>query len=233
MIPESTQELAALYVFDLLEPAEARAFEAQLERDSELRQLVDELRGTAATLAHRAPLRGPSVELENRILSEIRAEKKIVNFPIWQAVVPWAIAAALAIFCGVLFLSQEQLKVELAEVSGRDPFANVQAFALESKFAEAPGATAVVVWDPEREQGVIKLTGVPAPKPGEDYQLWIIDPQYKTPVDGGIIPIRTDGISTVSFRGDRVVSDAEKFAISLEKKGGVPVAEGPIVMISN
>lgn len=232
MIAESTPELAALYVFDLLEPAEARAFEAQLERDSELRQLVAELRGTAASLAHRAPLRQPSIELENRILNEIRAEQKIVPFPLLKWV-PWAIAAALAIFCGVLINDQIGLEKDLAAAVEVNPLSNIEVSVLGSKFESAPSASAVVVWDPEKQAGVIKLTGVPEPDAGSDYQLWIIDPQYKTPVDGGIITVRTDGISTVSFHGDRVISDAEKFAISLEKKGGVPVAEGQIVMISN
>ncbi len=77
MMNEQTEEQASLYAFDLLEPAESSAFEAQLASDSELRRHVDELRELAAKFAHGAPLRQPPTHLEEKILGAIGAEKKV------------------------------------------------------------------------------------------------------------------------------------------------------------
>ena len=52
---EELEEQASLYVFGLLESAEAAAFERRLESDDEMRALVDKLDEAAAAIAHNAP----------------------------------------------------------------------------------------------------------------------------------------------------------------------------------
>jgi anti-sigma-K factor RskA len=39
------------------------------------------------------------------------------------------------------------------------------------------------------------------------------------------------GEAHVVFRADRPVRSAAKFAVSVERKGGVPAREGPIVLL--
>ena len=52
MIDEHRQDLAAEYALDALDPESTRAFEAMLAGDPELKALADDLRETAAALAH-------------------------------------------------------------------------------------------------------------------------------------------------------------------------------------
>jgi anti-sigma-K factor RskA len=80
---------------------------------------------------------------------------------------------------------------------------------------------------------VIKLANVPRAAAGKDYQLWIIDPKYPNPVSGGVVPVGADGLARVSFAPERSVKSADKFAISIEQEGGVPVGSGPIVLLGN
>jgi anti-sigma-K factor RskA len=51
------------------------------------------------------------------------------------------------------------------------------------------------------------------------------------PVDAGIVRVDSTGFAKVDFKPVTEVTDASKFALSVEKEGGVPKGEGPIVLI--
>ena len=67
-------------------------------------------------------------------------------------------------------------------------------------FAAQPGAPAgaqvVALWDPQRREGALHLAKLPEPGPDKDYQLWIITPESKQPLDAGVIPAASDGRAT-------------------------------------
>ena len=98
----------------------------------------------------------------------------------------------------------------------------------------SPAALAVAVWDPTREEGVLAVSRLPALASEKDYQLWVIDNQYPSPVSGGVFVVDpATGEARIVFRADKPVHSIAKFAVSLERKGGVPKPEGPIVLLSN
>ncbi len=109
MIDERHEELASLYAFDLLEGAERTQFEAELARNPQLQAVVQELRATAASLAHTAPPRQPPGALKQRVLASIAATStdtvpaapdniiRPVEFRRRSTFLPWAIAACLAL----------------------------------------------------------------------------------------------------------------------------------------
>jgi len=105
--------------------------------------------------------------------------------------------------------------------------------ALTSLLGNSPQALAIAVWDPTAQKGILKVSNLPAPAADRDYQLWVIDPQYATPVDGGVFHVdpRT-GEARIPFSAGKHIGLAQKFAGSVERKGGVPVHEGPIVLLS-
>jgi len=104
--------------------------------------------------------------------------------------------------------------------------------ALASLAGNSPEARAIAVWDPDRETGLLSVEKLPALASDQDYQLWIIDPAYKDPVNGGVFTVTDDGRAVLTFRPDQPVKAVAKFAVSLERKGGVPKAEGPILLLS-
>lgn len=87
------------------------------------------------------------------------------------------------------------------------------------------------VWDSESGSGLLKVSQIPQLEAGKDYQLWIVDPQYNTPVDGGVFQVDANGTATIRFQPGKKVDEVSAFAVSLERKGGVPVAEGPMVLV--
>jgi len=103
---------------------------------------------------------------------------------------------------------------------------------LASLLGNSPQAVAVAVWNPSSQEGILTVKKLPALAADKDYQLWVVDPQYSIPVDGGVFKVDpTTGEGRLIFHPNRPVQTAAKFAVSLERKGGVPKAEGPMVLI--
>jgi anti-sigma-K factor RskA len=103
--------------------------------------------------------------------------------------------------------------------------------ALASLAGNTKEAQVIAVWDPAQQTGLLTMEKLPAIADTQDYQIWIVDPAYKDPVNGGVFHVAADGKVTLAFKPDQPVTQAAAFAISLEKKGGVPKAEGPIVLL--
>ena len=263
MIAERQEELAALYALGLLEGTERSAFESELAGNPELAALVDSLSGTATHLAFAAPQLSPPPELKQRILS---ATAGSAAFPLLR-LVPWGLAAALAVATTWLSLHNLSLRAEnaslqterrLAEIAHRTAtnqlsersllaetmindlgrqlreqhdLTRLKITALASLAGNTPEAQAIAVWDPGRETGLLTVDHLPVIADNQDYQIWVIDPAYPIPVDGGVFKPGADGRAVLAFKGDKPVKGVAAFAISLEKKGGVPKAEGPIVLL--
>jgi len=87
------------------------------------------------------------------------------------------------------------------------------------------------VWNPEHQSGLLTIEKLPAIADTQDYQIWVVDPAYPIPVDGGVFKPGADGRAVLTFKGDKPIKTVSAFAISLEKKGGVPKAEGPILLL--
>jgi anti-sigma-K factor RskA len=123
------------------------------------------------------------------------------------------------------------LNGEIATLQKRDALAQVRIATLQSSVDAYKQGVAVVVWDSEKHQGVLKLEKMPPVEAGKDYQLWVVDPKQPAPVDAGIVRVDNAGFAKVDFKPVTDVTDVSKFALSVEKEGGVPKGEGPIVLI--
>jgi anti-sigma-K factor RskA len=276
-LDESHEELASLYAFGLLEGQELKQFEVTLASSPELRDLVNELTATSATLAHTAPVAAPLASLKARLLSRIATgpRGKIVPFRLsfW---LPLAAAAAFAlstvwlaqlnfitrtensllveqqaIAAATLQSSRNQLEAErlianqerrgaetriadlTLQMQEQSDLAQFKIATLASLLDNSPQALAVAIWNPSTQEGVLAVEKLPALAADRDYQLWVIDPQYPIPVDGGVFEVNpATGEARYQFKADRPVKAIAAFAVSLERKGGVPKAEGPMVLIS-
>ena len=91
----------------------------------------------------------------------------------------------------------------------------------------ADGASGEVVWSDRWQQGYLRVRGLAANDPqASQYQLWIFDatrdPRY--PVDGGVFDIRGAGEAFVAIRARLPVEQATRFAVTVERPGGVVVS---------
>jgi hypothetical protein len=112
---------------------------------------------------------------------------------------------------------------------GRD-LTRLQVSVLGSPAGHTQDTQAIAVWAPDQETGLLAVTGLPALPADKEYQIWVFDPASPQPVNGGVFTVSPTGQATLTFRPHQPVKHAAKIAISLSRKGGAPVIEGPIVL---
>lgn len=129
-----------------------------------------------------------------------------------------------------VFRERDALHARVAMLESRRSLDQLRIASLSSQLEQASYGFAV--FDPAADEGVIEVVNLPeldATK--QDYQLWVVDPQYPHPVDGGVFQVGADGHYRMRFHAKQPVAEVAAFAVSLERKGGVPVAEGPMVLV--
>ncbi len=234
MISEEQQDQATLYALGLLSSDEDAAFESELRASAELRDLVRELREAAGDLALTAPSRLPPALLKQRVMRQIEmGTERSAPRPTQHASlawIPWAIAAMLIVFCGILALDRARLERELADIRAADPLMQTTFFTLAPSAPAPADAKATVAWQPGRQSGVIRISNLPAPQPGRDYQLWAVDAAHKDPISAGVIRVDKNGVAQIRFKPVERAEQVKAFAVSLEREGGVPKKEGPILL---
>ena len=104
--------------------------------------------------------------------------------------------------------------------------------------APTPGntakAVAVALWDAAKQEGMLDVSKLPALAPGQDYQLWALDPQYSAPVSSGVFQVDpVTCTACVTFKTAKPIKSGVRFAVSLERKGGDITPHGPILLLSD
>ena len=95
--------------------------------------------------------------------------------------------------------------------------------------------TGEVVWNNRRQQGYLRLAGMPVNDAQTmQYQLWIVDPDRdKNPIDGGVfdIPVGQREV-LIPINAKLAVVEPKAFAITAEQPGGVVVSAGPLLVVA-
>ena len=185
------------------------------ERDRATRLASEKEREAAAAQAEAETLRGERDDLVQQVARWREREE------------------ALRVQNTTLAESRAELEKKVGQYEKLGGLSQLRVATLTSKIPTAPGAAATVVWDPEKQQGILKVANAPTLSGDKDYQLWLVDPSYKQPVDAGVFNVDEKGAIEFTFRPKLRVTSANAFAVSLERKGGVPKAEGPMVLVSN
>lgn len=85
----------------------------------------------------------------------------------------------------------------------------------------APPCSAKIYWDTKSKSVYIDARELPEPPKGKQYQLWYID--GKSVVDAGVFDM---GKKAAKLQKLKLVPNAQAFAVTLERYGGVPKSEG-------
>ena len=111
MSTDEKHELASLYAIGLLAGEELRAFELALIHDPALMTLVAEYAEASSLLALALPRQSAPAGLRQSLLDEAEARQaaqqpvRSGGLPAW---IPWSLAAALAVFCGITLVQKSQ-----------------------------------------------------------------------------------------------------------------------------
>jgi anti-sigma-K factor RskA len=125
-----------------------------------------------------------------------------------------------------------QLQGDMQQLASVNQSAQMKIATLQATVDNYKQGVAVVVWNSNTQTGVLKLEKMPPVEVGRDYQLWVVDPAQKTPVNAGVVKVDAQGFANIDFKPVVEIKAADHFAISVEKEGGVPENKGPIVLLS-
>jgi anti-sigma-K factor RskA len=117
-------------------------------------------------------------------------------------------------------------------VPSSDRFAQTSLEPLLPTTNAPPRAAAAAAFDLISQQGVLEVQDLP-PLQVQDYQLWLFDPRFSTPVSAGIFGTDAQGRARYQYRSTFNLQSVAGFAISVERKGGSPAPQGPIVMVTH
>lgn len=113
------------------------------------------------------------------------------------------------------------LLAQIDTLEQKDMLAQTQIAVLGSQLKDRPQAVAVSLWNQERQDGLLVVENLPVLEAGKDYQLWVLDPSIAAPVSAGVFKVDAEGKVRITFKPDQAIANAAKFAVSLEKEGGV------------
>lgn len=250
--PNQDESLALDFVLGNLPDDQRRLAEIRLANDAAFREEVAVLEDSFSIFTLSAEAKSPRPDLRDELMRRIGGgeipepveseipenlvkirESNVANVREIAAWVAAVLFGAFGIYTWSLLTSSQQEVVQLrAEVQDAREYAKLEIESLKATIGEYEKGVAVVIWDQDSQSGVLKLEQMPPLKQDQDYQLWVVDPNYQNPVDSGVITMGPDGFAQVKFKPRDEITSAQKFAISVEKKGGVPVAQGPIVLLS-
>lgn len=223
-----THELIAAYALDALDEPERRHVEELLATSEEAREELRSFSEVAAALAVGVAGPEPPPELRERIVTEARAEGRVVvpferparrRPPIVPALSFAAAAAAVvAVGLGAWGMSLDgELEDARAALALQEQTAAVLADPAAIDVDLAAGDGRLVVDDGGR--AVLVVDGLARAPEGQTYQVWVVE--NGAPRPAGLFP--GSGGQDVILVSDRVSSGAV-VAVTVEKAGG---AEAP------
>ena len=178
-----------------------------VEVQRQVLQRIEDLNRQTAALTNQ--LRQQQAETERRVLAfrdegdQLRREKKVLEV---------ALAGAFA--------------------GNADHLATARIAVLRPTAGGPAGAVGASVWSALDQRGLLVLEGLPQLPASQGYQLWLIDRQIAAPVSAGVLPEAAGGGLRVQFSASVRVDAAERFAISVEPRGG-SASPTRVVMASN
>ncbi|MHC5538287.1 anti-sigma factor [Singulisphaera rosea] len=148
---------------------------------------------------------------------------------------PWLISAACMVITATSLMSAGRFGVRetapMSIVESRNQLLATATDLIRADWSDGPtpfsGVSGEVDWSTSQQRGFLSFRGMPVNKASvEQYQLWIFDRNQdeKTPIDGGVFDISSQGEVLVPIRAALKVRDPYLFAVTVEKPGGVVVS---------
>ncbi|HKQ39012.1 MAG TPA: anti-sigma factor [Verrucomicrobiae bacterium] len=94
-------------------------------------------------------------------------------------------------------------------------------------------ASASALYDLHEQRGMLVTENLSPLPPDREYQLWLLDPNINGPVSGGTFRVNERGGVRTEYKAVTQLKSPDRFAISIERKGGSTVPQGRFVLTSN
>jgi anti-sigma factor RsiW len=207
---DSHQEDVGAYLLGALEPAEQASFEGHLAGCPECRAEVEQLRVAADALPRSVEPFAPPPSLKRSLMEAVREDARPAREPflarLFAGIRPqFALAGAAAALIVAIVVG--------TQLSGGNDGQRVVTAVIDR--SRVPAATATVTVPKDRSgPAQLRVTGMPAPKAGQVYEIWLKrgdqvqpGPLFNTDRSGngaGAIPDDLQGVSAVLVTREHV-----------------------------
>jgi hypothetical protein len=98
----------------------------------------------------------------------------------------------------------------------------------------ASASLAVAVWDTDSQAGELVVWALPTLPPDKSYQLWLFDSAHPYGASLAVFAVDSGAAEIlVPFKLNRASASDARYKVVLERRGGAPVPEGPVVLASH
>jgi anti-sigma-K factor RskA len=245
---ERLADLLAQHATEGLDAEARQEMDEALRRDASIDPDAAELAAAAADLAFieeqgaqamPADLARKLVDLGERELADRSAPAPMsmpAGLPWSQRTggIGWFVAAAAVLLAAMLFVTQKPPLPENARTAMLAEVPDAIQVEWTIKTDDYKTVTGDVVWSDSRQEGYMRLVGMPVNDPDkQQYQLWIVDPDRdERPVDGGVFDVSDAGEVIIPIDAKLAVDNPKAFAITVEKPGGVVKSAGPLQVVA-
>jgi anti-sigma factor RsiW len=217
------QDDAGAFVLGALEPAEHAAFEQHLAGCPECRDEVEQLRMAVDALPRSVEPFAAPPSLKRSLMQAVREDVKPARRPLLERLRLPSLRPQLAMAAALLLV----LGVALGTQLGGSDSGGHRVIAAVPDRSRVPNASATVTLPADKDgPAQLRVTGLPAPKPGQVYEIWLKrgdqlqpGPLFNVDATGngaGAIPDDLEGVSAV--------------LVTRERTGGAKVpSEAPII----
>jgi anti-sigma-K factor RskA len=226
------RDLLPAYSLGILDEKEKESVRGHLAACRECRAELAAFRDVTGRLSAAIPHRDPPAGLGDRLMERISASGAAVKPHAQQhrtsSRFPWpvltGVAAMLAVALGAGNLLQ-WTGVLAARSQASQPRLTT---ALLSGSGDARSAYGTIVLDPNDNEGVLAVTGLPVLTPGHQYQLWLIrDGERRS---GGVFNADKEGYGSMILTVPRDFKDFRSFGVSAEPWGGSALPTGQMIL---
>ncbi len=244
---ETQEEFFAASALDCLDAEDAAHLQALLERQPAKTSELVSFQRTASLLGLSVPAVAPDPALKERVFGEIERISRrrlpvIMNRSApsaaaprftFDSLLPWAAVVLLALTSAWLWLQNTRARADFARL--RDSVLQPNSLHASVLWGDStrPQTRAELIFCTRLQQGKLVVHGLESPPPDHVYQVWLQTDSAAAPVSAGVFRIGPGGEGEIILRPAVKVKKLCKVLISLEKAGGVPKAEGPVVLAGN
>lgn len=265
-----SQEDLTLYAMQALTPEESDSVRAHLRTCADCREELATLQGDLALLALSVEQHPAPEGVLTRVLDRIHAEaatartttqaavpttsaeapSNVVDIAskrrVWPVLIPWAIAAMLAIACSLLGFKVSSLNESLSDeallvsnLAGKASHAQQVLEVLNAPQAQRvtlvaaktqPEPSAHAIYLPERGALIMQANNLKPIPAGKTYELWVIPANGTAPVPAGTFQPDAKGYASVVLPKIPSGIPAKAFGITVENSGGATAPTPPIVL---
>lgn len=116
----------------------------------------------------------------------------------------------------------------IAQLQKAADVTNLKIVRLADPSASAAPSLAIVIWNPDKQEGILSIEKLPALQDDQNYQLWLTPSPDSEPVNAAVFTADAIGSARVPFHFGQSLATAA-FTITREPKGGSLKPNGPVI----